>query len=170
MSVDVGEVGAEWLVVILAIGVLIALIGGPLRDVGWRRGIEAELRIAERMRDLASSEEDARAARRFASRVIGKADDLERRSSNLHAVRNLAFRFPITLSLLVVVSCLMFYSIVWDDGDPANIPLTVVATLACGLVCDITRPGFFSRKRPGGNADHVERKRDHEVDQGKQDD
>lgn len=170
MSVDVGEVGAEWLVVILAIGVLIALIGGPLRDVGWRRGIEAELRIAERMRSLASSDDDVMAARRFASRVIGKADDLERRSSNLHAVRNLAFRLPITLALLVVMSCLMFYAIVWGDGDPADVPLTLVATIACGLVCDLTRPVFMSRKGPDGNADRVKRERDSEVDRGEQDD
>lgn len=166
MSIDVGEVGAEWLVVILAIGVLIALIGGPLRDVGWRRGIEAELRIAERMRDLASSDDDVKTARRFASRVIGKADDLERRSSNLHAVRNLAFRFPITLALIVVMSCVMFYAIVWSDGDPSNIPLTLAVTLACGLVCDLTRPAFLSRKRPDGNADRVKQKRDKEIDKG----
>lgn len=166
MSIDVGEVGAEWLVVILAIGVLIALIGGPLRDVGWRRGIEAELRIAERMRDLASSDDDVKAARRFASRVICKADDLERRSSNLHAARNLAFRLPITLALVVIASCAMFYAIVWGDGDPSNIPLTLVVTLACGLACDLTRPGFLSRKRLDGNADRVKQKRDKEIDKG----
>ncbi|MBM6688491.1 hypothetical protein H6A35_06325 [Collinsella tanakaei] len=170
MSIDVGEVGAEWLVVILAIGVLIALIGGPLRDIGWRRGIEAELRIAERMIGLASSEEDVRAARRFVSRVISKADDLERRSTNLHAARNLAFKLPITLVLLVAASCLMAYAIVWGDGNPANIPGTLAMTLACGLVCDLTRPAFLSRKGPNGDADRVKRKRDHEVDRGKQDD
>ena len=153
MSVDVGEVGLEWLVIILAVGVLVALIGGPFRDVGWRRGIEAELRIAEKIRDLASSEDDAAAARRFASRVIGKADDLERRSSNLHAARKFVFRFPITLVLLVVAASLMFYAIVWGDGDPSNIPFTMLVTLACGLVCDITRPGFFPRKRPDGDID-----------------
>ncbi|HIS39918.1 MAG TPA: hypothetical protein IAC12_03635 [Candidatus Aphodovivens avistercoris] len=164
MSIDVGEVGAEWLVVILAIGVLIALIGGPLRDVGWRRGIEAELRIAERMRDLASSDDDVKAARRFASRVISKADDLARRSSNLHAIRNLAFRLPITLALFVIASCIMLYAIVWGGRDPSNIPLTLIATLACGLVCDLTRPAFLLRKRPDGNAGRVKQKRDKEID------
>lgn len=170
MSVDVGEVGVEWLAVILAIGVLIALIGGPLRDVGWRRGIEAELRIAGMMRDLASSERDVAAARRFTSRVIGKADDFERRSSSLHAARNLAFRFPITLSLIVAASVLMFYAIVWRDGDPANIPLTVIAALTCGLICDVTRPGFFPRRRSTATADDSKRGRDHDAADGQQDD
>lgn len=166
MGIDVGPVGTEWLVVILAVALLVALIGGPLRDVGWRRGIEAELRIAEKMRDLAASDDAIAAAARFAERVIAKADDLERRSSNVHAVRNFAFKIPFTLILTVVMSGVMFYMVVWKGGDPANIPLSLFMTLACGLTMDITRPAFLSPKRPDGRARAGKGEGDGEIHRG----
>ena len=168
MSVDVGQVGIEWLVVVLAVGVLVALIGGPLRDLGWRRGIEAELRIAERMRGVATSAADREAAERFASRVIRKADDLERRSSNVHALRNLPFRLPFTVIFGCSAVALSVYMVAWAGRDPSGVPVTIIVSLLCGLLCDVTRPSILSAKRPRRGSSRGEGKRDARVCDGEQ--
>ena len=145
MSIDIGQASPALAVAAICAGIVVALLGGPLRDAGWRKRIEAELRIAQAMAEVAGTEEQKARAAAFIDSVTRRAVDFSESADMAHAAKGFPHLFPMAIAMPAAMTVVFACATAWGNASIDDLPPALVIACISGAVLDVTTPAFKRR-------------------------
>lgn len=135
LNFNISDADAALVVLALIVSAAYSAFGGPLRDIGWRKRVTADLDLAERFERSGKASYESEVAsilrKRAALRAIRASGRFE---SATMGVSGFFYGVATTAVVVLMASCVFIIILVWTSGVPEWLALVFATSALVSLL------------------------------------